>query len=126
MIRGIDLTKYPANGILVREKDGLMLGKVEVDANTITFVAGPTLHITPETPPIRSFFSERIVKQYLAKDREQNDLKPGSTAEINLTFQRNADGTLNRIEIAHWNTKQRLDELLATLDWSIRRASEKA
>jgi hypothetical protein len=110
---------------LRRSKDGKILATAYVDSDKIVIVPDSGTNFSQVTPPFQSFFVNRILKGYQAKDEEQS--KAGSLPSekvLNYNIQE-SEGNISSITITNYRERVRLNEILSTVTWALTRMLEK-
>jgi hypothetical protein len=110
---------------LRRSKDAKLLANAFVDAQKIVIVPESGMKFSQVTPPFQSFFVNRILKGYRAKDEEQS--KNGSLApdQILSYIIQETEGNISSITITNYRDRVRLNEILSTATWAFTRMLEK-
>jgi hypothetical protein len=110
---------------LRRSKDGKVLANAFVDAQKIVITPEPGLKFSQITPPFQTFFVNRILKGYQAKDEEMS--KNGSLSRdqvMNFNIEE-SEGNISVISITNYRERVRLNEILSTATWAFSRMLEK-
>jgi len=111
---------------LKRAKDDFMLGNVDVSPTSVIIVPAHGLSLNVDTPPIRSFFLNRILDGMKNKDAEK--VGQGAIKESDALNYRVEDdgGNITRIVIDNYRDKERLQEIFNTSAWVFTRMLEKS
>jgi len=80
--------------------------------------------LSPETPPLKTFFIERIIGEMKKKDgQEVQSGKIGRDDVIDCIINNNGS-TIREIIIKNYRQKERVDEIINTATWSLTRMIE--
>ena len=107
-----------------RGSDGRVIAKAYVTAEQVSIVLDDGIEIDADTPPLKSFFLDRIVGEMKKKDFVEADNGKIQKESI-IDYIINKNGTdLREIIIKNYRQKERVDELINTAGWSLTRMLE--
>jgi len=95
-----------------------------VTPEQISIIINEGIGLTDETPPLKSFFIERIIGEM--KKTDSVDVKDGKIDEnsvIDCVINKNGP-SIREIIIKNYRQKERLDEIINTATWSLTRMLE--
>jgi len=107
-----------------KNKDGEVIANAIVTPEQISIILNEGIGLTDETPPLRSFFIERIIGEM--KKTDSVDVKDGKideSAVIDCVINKNGP-SIREIIIKNYRQKERLDEIINTATWSLTRMLE--
>ena len=110
---------------LRRSKDGMLIANAFVSQDKVVIVPASDVKLSQTTPPFQSFFVNRILGGFEAKDQElarsgtipQSSVLKHEVSEV--------DGQIERITVENYRDRSRLNEILNTLTWAMTRMIEK-
>lgn len=110
---------------LRRTKDGLLIATAFVTPDKLVVVPSSDVRVTQSTPPFQTFFVNRILKGYEAKDKELASAgKLGKDGVLSYQIEE-IDGLITKVTIENYKDKTRLNEILSTVNWALTRMLEK-
>ena len=113
---------------LKRAKDDFLLANAEISPDAVVIVPAPSINLTANTPPFKSFFLNRILEGMKNKDAEK--VSQGAVSESDaLNYKIEEDesgGIIKRIVINKYREKDRLQEIFNTSAWVFTRMLEKS
>ena len=107
-----------------KNKDGEVIANAIVTPEQVSIILNEGIGLTDETPPLRSFFIERIIGEM--KKTDSADVKDGKideSAVIDCVINKNGP-SIREIIIKNYRQKERLDEIINTATWSLTRMLE--
>ena len=107
-----------------RVNDGKIIANVFVTSNQIVIVLDDEIIINADTPPFKSFFLDRIIGEMKRKDvieAENGKIQKESIIEY-IVNKNGAD--IREIIIKNYRQKERVNELINTVGWSLTRMLE--
>lgn len=108
-----------------RSKDGMILAIAQIDNEAISIIPEVGVKLLKTTPPFESFFVNRILKGFEAKDKELTASGKLEAEQI-LTFDvEESDGIISKVKIRNYRDKNRLNEIINTISWAFSRMLEK-
>ncbi|MDG6999275.1 MAG: hypothetical protein JRN15_09190 [Nitrososphaerota archaeon] len=110
---------------LRRSKDGMLIANAVVTQDRIVIVPSSDVKVSQTIPPFQTFFVNRILKGYEAKDKELAQAGKLPNNQI-LTYKVDEmDGNIGKVTITNYREKARLNEILSTVNWALARMLEK-
>ena len=115
---------------LKRAKDDFLLANAEISPDAVVIVPAPSINLSANTPPFKSFFLNRILEGMKNKDAEK--VSQGTLSEsdsLNYKVEEEDDGgggIIKRIVINKYREKDRLQEIFNTSAWVFTRMLEKS
>jgi hypothetical protein len=110
---------------LRRSKDGLLIATAFVTNSKIVVVPSSDVRLSQTIPPFQTFFVNRILKGYEAKDQELVSSGKLSSQESMKFAVEESDGNISKVTIENYREKARLNEILSTINWAFTRMLEK-
>ena len=107
-----------------RNKDGEIIANAFVTPEQVSIILNEGMSLTDETPPLRTFFIERIIGEM--KKIDSADVKDGkidASSVIDCIINKNGP-SIREIIIKNYRQKERLDEIINTATWSLTRMLE--
>tara|TARA_Y100000590_G_scaffold459455_1_gene616592 strand:+ start:21598 stop:22164 length:567 start_codon:yes stop_codon:yes gene_type:complete len=107
-----------------KNKDGEVIANAFVTPEQISIILNDNIGLTDQTPPLRSFFIDRIIGEM--KKVDGNDVKNGKidqSSVIDCIINKNGP-SIREIIIKNYRQKERLDEIINTATWSLTRMLE--
>ena len=120
-------TKKEANRVsipITKNSDGTTIANVFVSDDKVSIVLEDNVTINPETPPLKTFFVDRIIGEMKKKDIERvesGEIKKDDI--INCVINDNGS-RIREIIIKNYRQEERVDEIINTATWSLTRMIE--
>ena len=111
--------------IPLRDKEGRLLGNLQVSDDVAKIVAGEGIVLNVNTPPFQSFLITRVLEAIAARDREEVEAGKASAGKA-FGYKVVQDGDRLK-EIILWNYRDqaRLREVRSSARWTFERMLEK-
>ena len=107
-----------------RGNDGEIIAKVYVTPEQVSIVLDDEIKISVDTPPFKSFFLDRIIGEMKKKDfAEVETGKIQKESIIDYIINKNGSD-IREIIIKNYRQKERINELINTVGWSLTRMLE--
>jgi len=107
-----------------RGNDGKIIANAYVTVEQISIVLDKEIEIDVDTPPFKSFFLDRIIGEMKKKDfAEAETGKIQKESVIDYTINKNGSD-IREIIIKNYRQKERINELINTVGWSLTRMLE--
>ncbi len=107
-----------------RVGDGKVIANAYVTPDQVSIVLDDEIEISDDTPPFKSFFLERIIGEMKKKDFAEAE-KGKIQKESIIDYIINKNGTdIREIIIKNYRQKERVNELINTVGWSLTRMLE--
>jgi hypothetical protein len=110
---------------LRRSKDGMLIATAFVTTSKIVVVPSSDVKLPQTIPPFQTFFVNRILKGYEAKDQELTSAGKLSSAEAMKFAIEESEGNISKVTVENYRDKARLNEILSTVNWAFIRMLEK-
>ena len=109
---------------IVRNSDGTHIGDATISPDQVSITLDDSITIDAETPPLKSFFVNRIIGEMKKKDDiDAENGKIEKDSIIDCIINKNG-GSLREIIIKNYRQKERVDEIINTATWSLTRMIE--
>ena len=109
---------------IVDSKDGGVIANAFVTPDQVSIVLEDGVGLTPETPPLKTFFIERIIGEMKKSDDVAvKDGKINQESVIDCIINKNGSA-IREIIIKNYRQKERVDEIINTATWSLARMVE--
>ena len=104
---------------ITKTSDGSVIANAYVTPEQVSIVMEENIELQSETPPLKSFFVERIIGEMKKKDyveAENGKIQKESVIDCII----NKDGSeIREIIIKNYRQKERVDEIINTVSWSL-------
>ena len=109
---------------IIDSKDGEVIANAIVTPEQVSIVLEDGMVLTPEIPPLKSFFIERIIGEMKKSDNAAvKDGKINQESVIDCIINKNGSA-IREIIIKNYRQKERIDEIINTATWSLTRMVE--
>ena len=109
---------------IIDSKDGGVIANAFVTPNQVSIVLEDGIGLTPEIPPLKTFFIERIIGEMKKSDDVAvKDGKINKESVIDCVINKNGSA-IREIIIKNYRQKERVDEIINTATWSLARMVE--
>ena len=109
---------------IIDSKDGGVIANAFVTPNQVSIVLEDGIGLTPEIPPLKTFFIERIIGEMKKiDDVDVRDGKINKESVIDCIINKNGSA-IREIIIKNYRQKERIDEIIHTATWSLTRMVE--
>ena len=107
-----------------KSKNGEIIANAIVTPEQVSIILEDGIGLTPEIPPLRTFFVERIIGEMKKSDDilVENGQIPEESV-INCIINKNGSA-IREILIKNYREKNRIDEIINTATWSLTRMIE--
>ena len=109
---------------IIGNKGGEVIANAFVTPDQVSIILEEGIGLTPEIPPLRTFFVERIIGEM--KKNDDKLVENGQINEesvINCIINKNGSA-IREIIIKNYREKNRIDEIINTATWSLTRMIE--
>ena len=107
-----------------KSKDGEIIANAIVTPEQVSIILKDGIGLTPEIPPLRTFFVERIIGEMKKNDdRLVENGKINEESVIDCIINKNGSA-IREIIIKNYREKNRVDEIINTATWSLTRMME--
>ena len=109
---------------IIDNKDGGVIANAFVTPDQVSIVLEDGIGLTPEIPPLKTFFIERIIGEMKKSDNAAvKDGKINQESVIDCIINKNGSA-IREIIIKNYRQKERIDEIINTATWSLTRMVE--
>ena len=109
---------------ITKSSDGTTIANAFVTNNEVSIVLEDSVTLDPKTPPLKTFFVDRIIGEMKKNDiRQVEDGKIKNHEVIDCIINDNGD-KIREIVIKNYREKERVDEIINTATWSLTRMIE--
>ena len=109
---------------ITRGSDGKVIANAFVTPEQVSIVLDNEIEINADTPPFKSFFLDRIIGEMKRKDSlEVKNGKIQKESIIDYIINKNGSD-IREIIIKNYRQKERVNELINTVGWSLTRMLE--
>ena len=109
---------------IVDSNDGEVIANAFVTPDQVSIVLEDGMILTPEIPPLKTFFIERIIGEMKKSDNAAvKDGKIDQESVIDCIINKNGSA-IREIIIKNYRQKERIDEIINTATWSLTRMVE--
>jgi len=104
---------------ITKTSDGSVIANAYVTPEQVSIVMSEDIGLQPETPPLKSFFVERIIGDMKKKDNaEAESGKIQKESIIDCIINKNGS-KISEIIIKNYRQKERINEIINTAAWSL-------
>ena len=104
---------------ITKTSDGSVIANAYVTPEQVSIVMEEDIGLKPETPPLKSFFVERIIGDMKKKDNaEAESGKIQKESVIDCIINKNGSN-ISEINIKNYRQKERINEIINTAAWSL-------
>ena len=109
---------------IIDNKDGGVIANAFVTPDQVSIVLEDGIGLTPEIPPLKTFFIERIIGEMKKSDNAAvKDGRINQESVIDCIINKNGS-SIREIIIKNYRQKERIDEIINTATWSLTRMVE--
>ena len=109
---------------ITKSSDGTTIANAFVTNNEVSIVLEDNVTLHPKTPPLKTFFVDRIIGEMKKNDiRQVEDGKIKNHEVIDCIISDNGS-KIREIVIKNYREKERVDEIINTATWSLTRMIE--
>ena len=109
---------------VIKNSDGSTIANVFVSDNQLSIVLDENIMLNSETPPLKTFFIDRIIAEMKNKDNQEVEQgKIDKDDVIDCVISKNGSA-IREIIIKNYRQKERVDEIINTATWSLARMVE--
>lgn len=120
----VDTKKQVVSIPITKNSDGTIIANAFVSDDKVSIILEENVTLSPETPPLKTFFIERIIGEMKKKDgQEVQSGKIGRDDVIDCIINNNGSA-IREIIIKNYRQKERVDEIINTATWSLTRMIE--
>ena len=126
-----ELTRNAAKAIkqerkvaITKNSDGTTIANAFVTNDEVSIVLEDNVTLDPETPPLNSYFIDRIIGEMKKKDIQQVESGKIKKDDVINCIINNSGSKIREIIIKNYRQKERVDEIINTATWSLTRMIE--
>ena len=109
---------------ITKSSDGTTIANAFITNNEVSIVLEDSITLDPKTPPLKTFFVDRIIGEMKKNDIKQvEDGKIKNDEVIDCVINDNGS-KIREIVIKNYREKERVDEIINTATWSLTRMIE--
>jgi hypothetical protein len=109
----------------IQAKDGTVLGRLAVDADTMVFTPREELRFLTSIPPFQSFLIDRVLANMRSTDEDRATRGEIDPKDI-LGYEVQAEGeTIRTVVVHNYGGERRLREIQSSLRWSFDKMYDK-
>jgi hypothetical protein len=109
---------------IIGNKGGEVIANAFVTPDQVSIILEEGIGLTPEIPPLKTFFIERIIGEMKKNDNAAvKDGKINQESVIDCIINKNGSD-IREIIIKNYRQKERIDEIINTATWSLTRMVE--
>jgi len=109
---------------ITKNSDGTTIANAFVTNDEVSIVLEDNVTLDPETPPLKSFFIDRIIGEMKKKDIQQVESGKIKKNDVINCIINNNGSKIREIIIKNYRQKERVDEIINTATWSLTRMIE--
>jgi len=109
---------------ITKNSDGTTIANVFITNNEVSIVLEDNVTLDPETPPLKTFFIDRIIGEMKKKDIQQVESGKITKDDVINCIINNNGSKIREIIIKNYRQKERVDEIINTATWSLTRMIE--
>jgi hypothetical protein len=104
---------------ITKTSDGSLIANAYVTPEQVSIIMEENIGLQPETPPLKSFFVDRIIGDMKKKDNvEAESGKIQKESVIDCIINENGS-KITEIIIKNYRQKERINEIINTASWSL-------
>ena len=109
---------------ITKNSDGTTIANAFVTNDEVSIVLEDNVTLDPETPPLKSFFIDRIIGEMKKKDIQEVESGKIKKDDVINCIINNSGSKIREIIIKNYRQKERVDEIINTATWSLTRMIE--
>ena len=109
---------------ITKNSDGTTIANVFITNDEVSIVLEDNVTLDPETPPLKTFFIDRIIGEMKKKDIQQVESGKITKDDVINCIINNNGSKIREIIIKNYRQKERVDEIINTATWSLTRMIE--
>ena len=120
-------TKKEENRIsipITKNSDGTIIANAFVSDDKVSIILEENVTLSSETPPLKTFFIERIIGEMKKKDGQEVQSGKIRKDDVIDCIINNNGSMIREIIIRNYRQKERVDEIINTATWSLTRMME--
>jgi hypothetical protein len=109
---------------ITKSSDGTAIANAFVTNNEVSIVLEDNVALDPKTPPLKTFFIDRIIGEMKKNDIQQVEDGKIKNDEVIDCVINDSGNEIREIIIKNYREKERVDEIINTATWSLTRMIE--
>jgi len=109
---------------ITKSSDGTTIANAFVTNDEVSIILEDSVTLDPDTPPLKTFFVDRIIGEMKKKDVEQVESGVIKKDDIINCVINDNGGRIREIIIKNYRQEERVDEIINTATWSLTRMTE--
>ena len=109
---------------ITKSSDGTIIANAFVTKEQVSIILENNVTIDTETPPLKTFFIDRIIAEMKKNDIQQVEDGKIKNHEVIDCIINNNGNKIREIIIKNYRQKERVDEIINTATWSLTRMIE--
>jgi len=110
--------------IAITKDGGTTIANAFVTNDEVSIILEDDVTLDPDTPPLKTFFVDRIIGEMKKKDIEQVESGVIKKDDIINCVINDNGGRIREIIIKNYRQEERVDEIINTATWSLTRMTE--
>jgi len=106
---------------ITKSSDGTTIANAFVTNDEVSIILEYNVTLIPNTPPLKTFFVDRIIGEMKKKDIEQVESSVIKKDDIINCVINDNGGRIREIIIQNYRQEERVDEIINTATWSLTR-----
>ena len=120
----VSTKKFESSIPITRGNDGKVIANAYITSDQVSIVLEDNLEVNSDIPPFKSFFLDRILGEMKRKDAvEAESGRIQKESVINYIINKNGSD-IREIIIKNYRQKERVNEIINTVGWSLTRMLE--
>ena len=109
---------------ITKNSDGIIIANAFVSDDKVSIILEENVTLSSETPPLKTFFIERIIGEMKKKDGQEVQSGKIRKDDVIDCIINNNGSAIREIIIKNYRQKERVDEIINTATWSLTRMME--
>jgi len=109
---------------ITKNPDGTIIANAFVSDDKVSIILEENVTLSSETPPLKTFFIERIIGEMKKKDGQEVQSGKIRKDDVIDCVINNNGSAIREIIIKNYRQKERVDEIINTATWSLTRMME--
>ena len=109
---------------ITKNSDGTIIANAFVSDDKVSIILEENVTLSPETPPLKTFFIERIIGEMKKKDGQEVQSGKIGRDDVIDSVKNNSGSAIREIIIKNYRQKERVDEIINTATLSLTRMIE--
>ena len=109
---------------ITKNSDGIIIANAFVSDDKVSIILEENVTLSSETPPLKTFFIERIIGEMKKKDGQEVQSGKIRKDDVIDCIINNNGSAIREIIIKNYRQKERVDEIINTVTWSLTRMME--